>query len=170
MSIKKHLKRYLSLQADLKESRKRVKTLNAEQKEVKEQIFAFMKKNRLKKLNAGPLTAKVVESKRMPPLNREFLLSALQAAYQQKIKGSEDILDFIFERRKTDKLVTEALRFQIKGATGNSENLEPGHESSIVKGRMQPITEEESESSGSSGYSGASNPAKDVKPLNLDTL
>ena len=142
MGIKRALRELLVAESDSKELRKKLKSLRAIVTDRKEQIQNWMISKKVTELDAGPVRFTRRVSKRLPPLNRDFIESSLKAATQQGISGVQKMVQFIFDRRKNEKVEIEALSMR-KARAGTQPAKKSGSVLPSVKEEESEVEEEE---------------------------
>lgn len=108
-TIKKQLRLLIEREARAKQYRKELKTTRAEIKDAKDKINEWMQLKKIHELEAGPIKLVRRVSKRLPALNRDFIESSLKQARLENLESVQQVVEFIFDRRKRERVEVETL-------------------------------------------------------------
>lgn len=144
MKIKRVLKNVVLLETENKRLKKLCTKNRKELKDCKEQLETFMDQKNITQIDAGNIKIFRKTSKRVPPLNREFLLECLKEFDFKKNEGIEALCDHIFNVRKERKIEKATITIKstksAKAASEQSLNLHSIKEEAVEEDA--PLTQD----------------------------
>lgn len=119
--FKKIVKKWLSIDDDIKRLAKASKALKKERDALSKPIQQFMIKNEIENCNTsgGKLKCTVIKTKK--PINRQYIKDKLSIYFQNQ-KQSDAITSFIYENRDHEEKI-KLSRIAIKNNNNNSINI-----------------------------------------------